>query len=121
MRMVHVVRTLLAAAAAAALAWGAPAFAHHGWSGYEDEPEQFTGEIREVQYGNPHVTIRLEAGEETWHVILAPPARMQGRGLPRDALAVGGTATIEAYRHQSGRSELRAEWIQIGEKRTELR
>jgi hypothetical protein len=46
---------------------------------------------------------------------------MERRGLVRSALAVGATATVEAYRHESERDELRAEWIELNDKRTELR
>jgi hypothetical protein len=106
---------------AAALGWAAPADAHHGWSGYSESAERFTGVIRAVDYASPHVTIELEAGERTWRVVLAPPSRMERRGLPRSDLEVGRTATVEAYRHERERGELRAEWIQLGDKRTELR
>lgn len=111
---------LLAAAAAAALA-AFPALAHHGWSGYAEKAERFSGVVRAVEYGNPHVTIRLEAEDRTWHVVLAPPSRMERRGLPRDGLVEGERATVEAYRHQKEAGELRAEWIEVRGKRVELR
>lgn len=114
-------RVLASLAAAAALAWATPAPAHHGWSGYAEKAERFTGVIRAVEYGNPHVVIQLEEKDRSWRVVLAPPSRMERRGLPRDALAVGRTATVEGYRHESEADELRAEWIELDEKRTELR
>lgn len=114
-------RTLAAAAVGAALAWAATAAAHHGWSGYSEKAERFTGVVRAVEYGNPHVTMELEAKDRTWHVVLAPPSRMEGRGLPRKGLSVGDSATVEAYRHETKEGELRAEWIEVGGKRTELR
>jgi hypothetical protein len=117
----RIIRTLRAAAAASAVVWAIPAIAHHGWSGYAETAERFTGVIRSVEYGNPHVTVTLETTERTWRVILAPPSRMEGRGLQKGALAAGVTATIEAYRHQREQGELRAEWIEVAEKRTELR
>jgi hypothetical protein len=117
-------RALAATAALAALAaglWAPPAAAHHGWSGYSEKAERFAGVIRAVDYANPHVTIQLEAGDTTWRVVLAPPSRMERRGLPKGALTVGAAATVEAYRHEGDRAELRAEWIELGDKRTELR
>jgi hypothetical protein len=116
-----ILRTVAAAAVAAALTWAASAAAHHGWSGYSGKAERFTGVIRAVEYGNPHVTIDLEDKDRTWHVVLAPPSRMEGRGLPRKGLSVGETATVEAERHETKEGELRAEWIEVGGKRTELR
>jgi hypothetical protein len=111
----------LAVVCVAAVMWATPAPAHHGWSGYGDKAERFTGVIRAVEYGNPHVVIQLDEKDRSWRVVLAPPSRMESRGLVREALAVGATATVEAYRHVSERDELRAEWIELGEKRTELR
>lgn len=112
--------TLRTIAAAAALTWAASAAAHHGWSGYSGKAERFTGVIRAVDYGNPHVTVELEAKDRTWHVVLAPPSRMKDRGLSKKELSVGDTATIEAERHETKEGELRAEWIEVGGKRIEL-
>jgi len=73
------IRTFLAAAALAAL----PAFAHHGWSEYDStKPLTLTGTILESGYEHPHGHVRLETPRKTWMVILAPPSRMDNRGLP---------------------------------------
>ena len=40
-----ILRTVAAAAVAAALTWAASASAHHGWSGYSGKAERFTGVI----------------------------------------------------------------------------
>lgn len=121
MRDARPFRTLLLAAAVAVSAWAAPAVAHHGWSGYAEKAEHFTGVIRSIAYENPHVSIELEGKERTWHVVLAPPSRMEGRGLPKDGMAVGDEAKVEAFRHRKEKGELRAEWIEVRGKRTELR
>lgn len=95
---------------------------HHGWSKYDqDKPMNLTGEILETSYENPHGTIRLKTEEKTWEVVLAPPARMQSRGLSRDMLKVGGTATVLGYPHREIEDEMRAERITIGSTTTELR
>jgi hypothetical protein len=112
---------LLAALALAALVPAAPALAHHGWSGYGEKAERFSGVVRAVRYGSPHTTIRLETKDRTWLVVLAPPSRMETRGLPKGALAEGEDATVEAYRHLTDEGELRAEWIEVKGKRVELR
>jgi len=97
------------------------ALAHHGWSGYSETPQQMTGIIRTVEYANPHATIELEAQGRNWQVILAPTSRMSSRGLPQGALKVGAPATVEGYVHRSNQNEMRAEWITLGDTRTQLR
>jgi hypothetical protein len=98
------------------------ALAHHGWSGYESgKPITLTGIIREAEYENPHghVTLEVEGGE--WHVVLAPPSRMERRGLTREELAVGVEVTVEGYPHRTIRDELRAERITVSGETVELR
>jgi hypothetical protein len=99
------------------------ALAHHGWSGYDSErPLTLTGTIRESGYENPHGYVELETREgQRWHVVLAPPSRMEHRGLPPEALAPGTEATVEGYPHRTDPDELRAERITLGEKTVELR
>lgn len=98
------------------------AAAHHGWSQYEsDRPLTLTGTILEVSYEYPHGTIRLKTSERTWLVVLAPPSRMDHRGLPREALKTGETATVVGYAHRSQEGELRAERITLGGRTVELR
>jgi hypothetical protein len=116
---------------AAALAFtltlaAATAFAHHGWSEYEaDKPLTLTGTIAESGYGQPHGHVALKTADKTWHVVLAPPSRMESRGLPKEALATGARATVYGYPHRTNDSELRAERITLGvkgqEKTVELR
>ena len=99
-----------------------PALAHHGWSGYDgSKPLTVTGTIKEAGYEHPHGFVRLQAGEKAWVVTLAPPSRMENRGLPKDALKVGATATVEGYANRNKAEEMRAERITIAGKTTELR
>jgi hypothetical protein len=107
---------LLAAFAAAT------ASAHHGWSEYDtDKPLQLTGTIQEAGYVQPHGWVRLKSDGKSWLVVLAPPGRMQSRGLARDMLQVGGSASVYGYPHRNKGDEMRAERITIGGKTTELR
>ena len=99
-----------------------PASAHHGWSGYDSSKEMtLTGTIREAGYEHPHGFVRLEAAGKVWVVVLAPPTRMENRGLPRAALQPGASATVVGYPNRTGPEELRAERITVGGKTTELR
>ena len=98
------------------------ASAHHGWSEYQaDKPLTLSGTIAESGYLQPHGFVRLKTADKTWMVVLAPPGRMENRGLPRENLAVGAQATVYGYPHRSNATELRAERITIKDKTTELR
>ena len=104
------------------LALGTEAAAHHGWSGYDSSKETtLTGTIRVAGYEHPHGYIRLETPGKTWVVVLAPPSRMENRGLPRAALQPGVSATVVGYPSRTDPEELRAERITVGGKTTELR
>jgi hypothetical protein len=110
------------ALAALLLAISTSAVAHHGWSEYDaTRPQQLTGTIEEAGYRQPHGYVRLKTPDKTWLVVLAPPSRMENRGLARDMLAVGGTVTVVGYPNRTKPAELRAERITVGDKVTELR
>ena len=95
---------------------------HHGWSSYDQTKTlNFTGKILETGYESPHGMIKLEVKKKTWTVVLAPPSRMESRGLSKDMLKVGATATVVGYPHLKIKDEMRAERITIGDKTTELR
>jgi len=96
--------------------------AHHGWSSYDSNTVlTLTGTIRESGYEHPHGFIRLQVPEKTWLVVLAPPSRMENRGLPREMLKPGVAASVVGYPHRSEKDEVRAERITIGGKTVELR
>ena len=98
------------------------AFAHHGWSEYDSsKPLQLKGTIEESGYSHPHGFVRLKTQDKTWNVVLAPPSRMENRGLSRDMLSVGSTASVVGYQNRNHPDELRAERITVGGKTTELR
>jgi hypothetical protein len=95
--------------------------AHHGWTGYQEKETQLTGTITSASYENPHGQVNLNVDGKTWQVVLAPPSRMQSRGLDRAMLKAGSQATVVGYIHKTTATELRAERITIGGKTTELR
>ena len=99
-----------------------PVAAHHGWSSYDSTKElTLTGSIKEAGYEHPHGHVRLSVPGRTWLVVLAPPTRMERRGLPASMLKVGTAATVVGYPHRSVEDELRAERITIDGKTVELR
>ncbi|HUQ75124.1 MAG TPA: DUF6152 family protein [Burkholderiales bacterium] len=99
-----------------------PALAHHGWSEYDaTKPLKLAGKIVESGYEHPHGHIRLETPTKTWNVVLAPPSRMEFRGLAKAMLAPGGSASVEGYPNRDKPDELRAERITVQGKTVELR
>jgi hypothetical protein len=111
-----------AVCASAILLTTSVASAHHGWGNYDAaQVLTLTGTVRAMTYANPHGTLTLEASGKTWTVTLAPPFRMQNRGLPSEALKVGTTVTVVGYPNRSDPSEMRAERITVNNQTTELR
>ena len=107
---------------AAVLAAPAIAWAHHGWSEYDSSKAlKLTGKIVESGYEHPHGHVRLETPGKTWNVVLAPPSRMQHRGLDQAALKPGTTASVEGYPNRDKPEEMRAERITVNGKTVELR
>ena len=99
-----------------------PATGHHGWSEYDSTKTlTLTGKIVESGYEHPHGHVRLETPEKTWHVVLAPPSRMENRGLAPAALSKGKTVTVVGYANRTKPEELRAERITAEGKTVELR
>jgi hypothetical protein len=98
------------------------ALGHHGWSGYDaSKPTTVTGTIKVAGYEHPHGYVRLATAEKEWVVTLAPPSRMENRGLPAATLTAGATATVMGYPSRTDPDEMRAEWIAINGKTTQLR
>jgi len=116
-------RLVVMATGAALLAVAAGASAHHGWSEYDaTKALTVTGAVVEAGYDNPHGFVRLKAGERILRVILAPPSRMESRGLPRGALKPGVNVTVVGYPHRKDALEMRAERISLpGGQPVELR
>lgn len=98
------------------------AHAHHGWSEYDSAKVlNLTGVIKESGYEHPHGHVRLDAAGKTWLVVLAPPSRMERRGLAAHALKPGVTATVVGYPNRNKPDEMRAERIAIDGRTVELR
>jgi hypothetical protein len=111
-------RTLLTALALLPAA----AIAHHGWSEYDSSKLlKLSGKILEFGYEHPHGFIRLATPDKVWLCVLAPPSRMENRGLAKDLLQPGAAATVEGYANRGKPEEMRAERITVGGKTVELR
>jgi hypothetical protein len=100
----------------------AAALAHHGWSEY-DQTKTLTldGRVAEMGYEHPHGYVKLEASGKTWYAVLAPPSRMDNRGLSKEMLKPGTTVQVVGYQNRSKPEEMRAERISVAGKTVELR
>lgn len=97
-------------------------FAHHGWSEYDaTQVLNLTGTIEESTYEHPHGSIHLKTSTKTWIVVLAPPSRLDMRGLAKEMLKPGTAASVEGYPNRNKPEEMRAERITIAGKTFELR
>ena len=100
----------------------APAYAHHGWSEYDSSKVMtLTGVIKESGYEHPHGHVTMEVQGKVWQVVLAPPSRMENRGLAKAGLKPGTTVTVVAYPNRNKPEEARAERITVNGKTVELR
>jgi Family of unknown function (DUF6152) len=98
------------------------AIAHHGWSGYDTSKSfELTGEILKSTFEYPHCEIEVQAEGKLWRFVLAPPSRMQRRGITPEMIAPGKTCTVFGYPHTSKADEARIEYIILDGKRIELR
>ena len=106
----------------AALAVPFAALAHHGWSEYDqNQVLKLTGTVEEAGYEHPHGHVKLKTPNKVWTAVLAPPSRMDSRGLTKDMLKVGVSVTVEGYPNKTKPEEMRAERITVAGKTVELR
>jgi hypothetical protein len=104
------------------LAFSPAALGHHGWSEYDSSKAlKMTGKVVGSGYEHPHGHIRFAAPGKTWSVVLAPPSRMERRGLEKSMLKPGAVVTVEGYANREKPEEMRAERITVDGKTIELR
>ena len=107
---------------AVAFALPMAAAAHHGWSEYDSSKLlKLSGKIVESGYEHPHGHVHMETPGKTWNVILAPPSRMERRGLDKGMLKPGASIGVEGYANRGKPGEMRAERVIVNGKTIELR
>ena len=79
---------------------GAPAAAHHGWSG-NDEDIEVTGTVETgVNLSGPHGTMQIrDENGVLWDLTLAPAPRTHRAGLREDTVPVGAEVTVSGQRN----------------------
>lgn len=101
---------------------GSLAFAHHGWSSYDaSKLFSITSTVQREDWHNPHVMIVVTQANKNWDVVLAPPLRMNARGLEPDMIKPGTQVTVDGYPSTRVENEMRAERIIVGGKTFDLR
>jgi hypothetical protein len=116
-----ITRSLALALGALGLAGGA-AFAHHGWGSYDAAKKlTITSPVAHLMWQNPHVHIHVTHQGATWEAVLAPPFRMQARGLSPELIKSGTRVQVEGYPSTQTSREMRAERIIVAGKTYELR
>ncbi len=84
-------RTVLAALPAAPALLALPAWAHHGWSSFDQaRPIYLEGTARDVRWRNPHAELKLELAAD-----LKLPADLATRALPAQSAPVDGAALLK--------------------------
>jgi Family of unknown function (DUF6152) len=113
-------RFLVLAAGAVLVAGGA--LAHHGWGSYDAaKPFTIRGQVETLRWQNPHVHVDVKHQGATWEAVLAPPFRMEARGLKPDMIKAGTMVALEGYALTRIEREMRAERITVNGKAVELR
>lgn len=85
-------RHFIAAAGAGTAALALPAWAHHGWSSFDQKrPIYLEGTASNVRWANPHTELVLELPAE-----LKLPADLATRALPAQSAAVDGPGLLKA-------------------------
>ena len=118
-------RPLLLAAALVSVALvpiAGGALAHHGWGSYDAARKlTITSPVETLAWQNPHVHVTVKHEGGSWEAVLAPPFRMDSRGLNPDLIKAGTSVTLEGYPSTRTEREIRAERITIAGKTYELR
>lgn len=71
---------------------GLPAWAHHGWSSFDQSrPIYLEGTAAKVRWANPHTEMELELPAD-----LKLPADLASRSLPAQSASVDGPALLKA-------------------------
>lgn len=100
---------------ALALVVALPAAAHHGWRWTAGGDFELTGTIVEVQLGNPHGLLTIDADGETWTAEVGQPWRNAEAGLTEAMLAPGAEVTLRGERHADPEQlVMKAEVVVVG-------
>jgi hypothetical protein len=107
------------------LAFPGKVAAHHGYDTTYDvgHPRTITGVIKAVRYASPHIRMQLQTtgkSRQVWTIDLPSPPKAERRGITRNFLKVGATATVLGWAAYDGSNEIGASKITIGGKTVQV-
>jgi hypothetical protein len=110
------------AGAAFALSMATPAFAHHGWGGYEDTLSDVSGTVEYVSLNGAHAKMKLRATDgNIWDIVLSPPYMTFSVGIKETTIPTGAKVKAYGHRHRdASRFEFKTEQITMGERTISL-
>ena len=92
-------------AAAAGLAAGSAAFAHHSFAAEfdRDKPIKLTGQVVKFEWVNPHSWIHIKTADgKVWRVEGGAPSALLRRGWNRNSLPAGTKIIVQAFQARDG-------------------
>jgi hypothetical protein len=92
------------------------------WTSYDlTKSQKLTGTLKEINWGQPLATAKMDVAGKTLDIVLGPPVRMDFRGLTIDDFKVGTQLTVQGVPHKQTDNEFRGEIVTIGNTSTDLR
>jgi hypothetical protein len=92
------------------------AYAHHGWAEFDQSKEiTLTGTVTDPSFEYPHASMILLTGDEEWHIVMAPPRRLNRMGVSGENLLEGTTVTVVGHPHRENDGMMRIFEITIGD------
>jgi len=98
-------RGAMVIAAAAGLAGGSAAFAHHSFAAEfdRDKPIKLQGEVVKFEWVNPHSWIHIKTPDgKIWRVEGGAPSALLRRGWNRNSLPAGTKIIVQAFQARDG-------------------
>ena len=92
-------------AAAAGLAGGSAAFAHHSFAAEfdRDKPIKLQGQVVKFEWVNPHSWIHIKTPDgKVWRVEGGAPSALLRRGWNRNSLPAGTKIIVQAFQARDG-------------------
>jgi hypothetical protein len=116
------IRLVPLAGAVFVLSMATPAFAHHGWGGYQDRLSDVSGTVEYVSLNGAHAKMKLRATDgNIWDVVLSPPYMTSSVGIKETTIPTGAKVKAHGHRHRDmNRFEIKTEQITMGERTISL-
>src|SRR5262249_9003427 len=99
----------LSLSAIAAVAFAAPAFAHHSFAMFDaSKTVTLQGTVKEFEWTNPHSWLRVMVNDEKtgrpvlWALELSSPARLTTMGMHSDSVHTGDAVSVTFHPMKDG-------------------